>query len=86
MKIFGVTGWKNSGKTGLMERLIAHFTAQGLSVSTLKHTHHASIWKSPARTHTATVWRARKRSCWPRPPASPPYTSCATPPNRDSHS
>ncbi|MEM9716383.1 MAG: molybdopterin-guanine dinucleotide biosynthesis protein B [Pseudomonadota bacterium] len=40
MKVFGVTGWKNSGKTGLMERLVAECTARGLSVSTLKHAHH----------------------------------------------
>ncbi len=39
-KIYGVVGWKNSGKTGLMERLVAEFTARGLTVSTLKHTHH----------------------------------------------
>lgn len=41
MKIYGVTGWKNSGKTGLMERLVSEFTARGLRVSTLKHAHHA---------------------------------------------
>lgn len=41
MKLWGVTGWKNAGKTGLMERLVAEFTARGLSVSTLKHAHHA---------------------------------------------
>jgi hypothetical protein len=23
MNVFGVTGWKNAGKTGLMERLVA---------------------------------------------------------------
>ena len=40
MKIWGVTGWKNAGKTGLMERLVAEFTARGLSVSTIKHAHH----------------------------------------------
>ncbi|MHA6346551.1 molybdopterin-guanine dinucleotide biosynthesis protein B [Roseivivax sp. CAU 1761] len=40
MKLYGVTGWKNSGKTGLMERLVAHFTAEGLAVSTVKHAHH----------------------------------------------
>lgn len=40
MKIFGIMGWKNSGKTGLMERLVAGFTAQGLRVSTIKHAHH----------------------------------------------
>jgi molybdopterin-guanine dinucleotide biosynthesis protein MobB len=40
MKIFGVTGLKNSGKTGLMERLVTELTAQGFSVSTIKRTHH----------------------------------------------
>ena len=42
MKIYGVTGWKNTGKTGLMERLVAAFTAQGLRIATLKHAHHAT--------------------------------------------
>ena len=41
MNIFGVTGWKNSGKTGLMERLVAEFCSRGLRVSTLKHAHHS---------------------------------------------
>ncbi|WP_226782008.1 molybdopterin-guanine dinucleotide biosynthesis protein B [Oceaniglobus trochenteri] len=41
MKLYGVTGWKNAGKTGLMERLVAEFTARGLRVSTLKHAHHS---------------------------------------------
>lgn len=42
MKIYGVTGWKNAGKTGLMERLVAEFTARGLRVSTIKHSHHSA--------------------------------------------
>ncbi|MEM6728650.1 MAG: molybdopterin-guanine dinucleotide biosynthesis protein B [Pseudomonadota bacterium] len=41
MKRFGIVGWKNAGKTGLMERLVAEFTARGVRVSTLKHAHHA---------------------------------------------
>ena len=41
MRVYGVTGWKNAGKTGLMERLVAEFTARGLRVSTLKHAHHS---------------------------------------------
>lgn len=41
MKVFGVVGWKNSGKTGLMERLVAEFVARGKTVSTLKHAHHS---------------------------------------------
>jgi molybdopterin-guanine dinucleotide biosynthesis protein MobB len=40
MKIWGVVGWKNSGKTGLMERLVSEFVARGARVSTLKHAHH----------------------------------------------
>ena len=40
MKIYGVTGWKNSGKTGLVERLVSEFTTRGFSVSTIKHAHH----------------------------------------------
>ncbi|MDE9451433.1 bifunctional molybdopterin-guanine dinucleotide biosynthesis adaptor protein MobB/molybdopterin molybdotransferase MoeA [Aliiroseovarius sp. Z3] len=47
MRVFGITGWKNSGKTGLMERLVAHFTAKGLRVSTLKHTHHGVDLERP---------------------------------------
>jgi molybdopterin-guanine dinucleotide biosynthesis protein B len=39
-KIFGVTGWKNSGKTGLVARLVRALTARGYRVSTVKHAHH----------------------------------------------
>ncbi|MBY6092242.1 molybdopterin-guanine dinucleotide biosynthesis protein B [Maritimibacter alkaliphilus] len=47
MKVYGVTGWKNAGKTGLMERLVAEFTARGLSVSTIKHAHHTTDVDQP---------------------------------------
>ena len=40
MKIFGIVGWKNSGKTGLMERLVRDISERGFSVSTIKHAHH----------------------------------------------
>jgi molybdopterin-guanine dinucleotide biosynthesis protein MobB len=40
LKLYGVTGWKNSGKTTLMERLVAEIAGRGISVSTLKHAHH----------------------------------------------
>jgi molybdopterin-guanine dinucleotide biosynthesis protein MobB len=42
MKLYGVTGYKNAGKTGLMERLVAEITLRGFSVSTVKHAHHAT--------------------------------------------
>ncbi|WP_170469082.1 molybdopterin-guanine dinucleotide biosynthesis protein B [Ruegeria arenilitoris] len=41
MRVYGVTGWKNAGKTGLMERLVTEITARGFTVSTVKHAHHA---------------------------------------------
>ncbi len=41
MRIFGVVGWKNAGKTGLMERLVTEITGRGISVSTIKHAHHS---------------------------------------------
>ena len=41
MKLYGVVGWKNAGKTGLMERLVAEICARGVTVSTVKHAHHA---------------------------------------------
>jgi molybdopterin-guanine dinucleotide biosynthesis protein B len=40
LKIFGIAGWKNSGKTGLAVRLVTELTARGYKVSTIKHAHH----------------------------------------------
>lgn len=40
-QVFGITGWKNSGKTTLTERLVTHLTQQGLRVATVKHAHHS---------------------------------------------
>ncbi|MEL6504423.1 MAG: molybdopterin-guanine dinucleotide biosynthesis protein B [Pseudomonadota bacterium] len=37
--VFGVTGWKNAGKTTLVSRLVATFSARGYAVSTVKHAH-----------------------------------------------
>jgi len=49
MRVYGVTGWKNTGKTGLVERLVAAFCARGLTVSTLKHAHHETEIDHPGR-------------------------------------
>lgn len=38
--VFGVTGWKNSGKTTLVSKLVAEVTSRGFTVSTVKHAHH----------------------------------------------
>lgn len=40
MNIYGVIGWKNAGKTSLMERLVAEISGRGFRVSTVKHVHH----------------------------------------------
>lgn len=49
MKVYGVIGWKNSGKTSLMERLVAEITGLGFSVSTVKHVHHAVDLDQPGK-------------------------------------
>jgi molybdopterin-guanine dinucleotide biosynthesis protein B len=38
--IIGIAGWKKSGKTTLVVRLVEEFTRRGLEVATLKHAHH----------------------------------------------
>lgn len=40
MKLFGISGWSGAGKTTLIRKLIAAFTARGLAVGTIKHSHH----------------------------------------------
>ena len=40
MKLYGVVGWKNNGKTTLVERLVTEITGRGITVSTIKHAHH----------------------------------------------
>lgn len=40
-KIIGVAGFKNAGKTTLVEKLVIDLTARGFRVSTVKHAHHS---------------------------------------------
>lgn len=56
MKIYGVIGWQNSGKTTLVERLVATLTRRGLSVSTVKHVHHDVDLDQPGKD----TWRHRE--------------------------
>ena len=39
-RIIGVCGFKNSGKTTLVEKLVQNLTALGYKISTVKHAHH----------------------------------------------
>ena len=41
VRVFGITGWKNAGKTTLTERLVSELVRRGRRVSTVKHAHHA---------------------------------------------
>ncbi|MGU3574940.1 molybdopterin-guanine dinucleotide biosynthesis protein B [Brucellaceae bacterium C25G] len=38
--VFGITGWKNSGKTTMTERLVRELTNRGWRIATIKHAHH----------------------------------------------
>ncbi|MBD3679718.1 MAG: molybdopterin-guanine dinucleotide biosynthesis protein B [Rhodobacteraceae bacterium] len=49
MRIFGVVGWKNAGKTGLMERLVSEISGRGITVSTVKHAHHSFDVDQPGK-------------------------------------
>ena len=40
MKIVGIVGWKNSGKTFLAQKLISFFSKLNLNVASIKHAHH----------------------------------------------
>ena len=39
MRIIGLAGWQNSGKTTLLARVIPRLVARGRTVSTVKHAH-----------------------------------------------
>lgn len=63
-KVFGISGWKNSGKTGLAVRIVTELTARGYRVSTIKHAHHdfdidkvgADSWRHrQAGAHEVTI-------------------------------
>jgi len=49
MRIIGLAGWSGSGKTTLLTKVIPRLTARGLSVSTLKHAHHAFDVDQPGK-------------------------------------
>lgn len=49
MKVFGIVGWKNSGKTGLVERLVRELASRGYAMSTVKHAHHSFEIDKPGK-------------------------------------
>jgi molybdopterin-guanine dinucleotide biosynthesis protein B len=53
MRIIGLAGWSGSGKTTLLTKVIPRLTARGLTVSTVKHAHHAFDIDQPGKdSHT----------------------------------
>ncbi len=40
-KVIGVAGFKNAGKTTLVEKLVSELTRRGHRISTIKHAHHS---------------------------------------------
>ncbi|MEQ8899068.1 MAG: molybdopterin-guanine dinucleotide biosynthesis protein B [Roseovarius sp.] len=61
MRLYGVVGWKNAGKTGLMERLVSEITGRGIRVSTVKHAHHTFDVDHPGKdSHRHRVAGARE--------------------------
>lgn len=59
MKVIGFAGWSGSGKTSLIERVIALLGARGLRVSLIKHAHH----KFDIDHEGKDSWRHRKAGC-----------------------
>ncbi len=49
MRVLGIVGWSGSGKTMLLTRLIPLLRERGLTVSTVKHTHHGFDMDRPGK-------------------------------------
>jgi molybdopterin-guanine dinucleotide biosynthesis protein B len=59
MKLFGFAGWSGSGKTTVIEQVIPQLRSHGLSVSLIKHAHHAFDIDQPGKDS----WRHRRAGC-----------------------
>jgi len=49
LKVLGIVGWSGSGKTTLIVAVLPLLRAAGLSVSTIKHTHHGFDMDQPGK-------------------------------------
>ncbi|MBP0492432.1 molybdopterin-guanine dinucleotide biosynthesis protein B [Roseomonas indoligenes] len=53
MRVIGLAGWSGAGKTTLLAALIPWLKGRGLTVSTIKHAHHAFDVDKPGKdSHT----------------------------------
>lgn len=61
MRVIGLAGWSGAGKTTLLTRLIPELGRRGISVSTLKHAHHAFDLDTPGKdSHAHRMAGARE--------------------------
>ena len=67
MKVFGVTGWKNSGKTVARRAPRRRAHPRGLTVATVKHAHHGFDVDHPGKDSHRHRAAGAPRS--PSPPA-----------------
>jgi molybdopterin-guanine dinucleotide biosynthesis protein B len=49
VQVLGIVGWSGSGKTTLLTKLIPLLRQRGLTVSTVKHTHHGFDMDRPGK-------------------------------------
>jgi molybdopterin-guanine dinucleotide biosynthesis protein B len=49
MRVIGLAGWSGAGKTTVLTRLIPELASRGVSVSTIKHAHHAFDLDMPGK-------------------------------------
>ncbi len=49
LPVLGVAGYKNSGKTTLVTRIVRELTGRGYAISTIKHAHHGFDIDRPGR-------------------------------------
>jgi molybdopterin-guanine dinucleotide biosynthesis protein B len=49
VKVLGIVGWSGSGKTTLLTALLPLLKARGLTISTVKHTHHGFDMDRPGK-------------------------------------
>jgi len=56
MRLLGIVGWSGSGKTTLVEKLLPLLAGHGLTVSTIKRSHHGFDVDKPGKDS----WRHRK--------------------------
>lgn len=60
-KVIGVAGFKNAGKTTLVERLVTELTSRGWRISTVKHAHHSFDIDHEAATASAIARRGLRK-------------------------